>query len=206
MDRVSSSSSTSSAMYRSEEPNLGTLPEEMFRKIVSFVDKADNKTLVSLANASKDCWRMCSVDSLRSYLYAAKSALTHAATEEKSAILLALIEWLPKVSSQLPDETRNQMWLELIAMTDSAELKPKDKVTISSDILEVVKRLHKEELAIFSSSEASLENRDRSSLFQLSMVVQQAIICYSMAMDRLNMKIRMTQIDMMGRMANFQNG
>lgn len=206
MDRVSSSSSTSSAMYRSEEPNLGTLPEEMFRKIVSFVDKADNKTLVSLANASKDCWRMCSVDSLRSYLYAAKSALTHAATEEKSAILLALIEWLPKVSSQLPDETRNQMWLELIAMTDSAELKPKDKVTISSDILGVVKRLHKEELAIFSSSEASLENRDRSSLFQLSMVVQQAIICYSMAMDRLNMKIRMTQIDMMGRMANFQNG
>ena len=86
---------------------LAKFLKKYFKKIVSFVDKADNKTLVSLGSASKDCRRLCGVDSLRSYLYAAKSALAHAATEEKSAIWGALIEWLPKVSSQLPVEMRN---------------------------------------------------------------------------------------------------
>lgn len=208
MDRVSSSASSSAtwSANRFEEPNFGAVPEEVFQKIVSFVDKADNQTLVSLASASTDCWRLCGVASLRSYLYAARSALTHTATEDKSAILVALIGWLPKVSSQLPVETRNQMWLELIVMTDSAEISPKDRVSISSNILEVVKHLHNEELEIFSSSEASLEDHDSASLYQLSKVVQQAVACYLIAMDKLNMQIRMTQIDMMSRMANFLNG
>jgi hypothetical protein len=196
MDRISSSSSVN----RYAEPNFGEIPEEVFQKIVSFVDKADNKTLVSLASASKDCWRLCGVDSLCSYFYTAKAAATHASTAERGAILAVLIEWLPKVSSQLPVETRNKMWLELMAMTDSAELKPEDKITISSDILQEVKRLHIEELAILSVS--SPEQRDWASLYELSKVVQQAVICYSNAMDNLNLQIRWPQIDMMRSVKN----
>jgi hypothetical protein len=198
MDRVSSSSS----VYRFAEPNFGEIPEEVFQKIVSFVDKADNKTLVSLASSSKDCWRLCGVDSLCSYFYAAKAAATHASIEEQGAILAVLIEWLPKVSSQLPVETRNKMLLELIAMTDSAELKLGDKITISSDILQVVKRLHIEELAILSVSECSPNEREWACLYELSKVVQQAVICYSNAIDNLSEQIQSSQLDMMRSLKN----
>ena len=200
MDSVSSSLS----VYRFAEPNFGEISEKVFQKIVSFVDKADNKTLVSLASASKDCWRLCGVDSLRSYFYTAKAAAAHASIAEQGAILAVLIEWLPKVSCQLPVETRNQMWLELIAITDSAELKPEVKITISSDILQEVKRLQIQELSILSVSAFSPEQRDWASLHELSTVVQQAVICYSNAMDKLSLQMRLLQIDMMNSVTNFK--
>ena len=88
-------------------------------------------------------------------------------------------------------------------MTNSAELESKDAVSISSNILELVKRLHNEELKFLSSSEVSLEYRNKSSLYQLSIVVQQAVICYSNAIDSLNLQIRATRTEIMDRVANF---
>jgi hypothetical protein len=182
------SSSSSSSSFSSSVFSLDKLPEEVFLNILSFVDKADNKTLASLASASKDCWRLVGVDGLRSYFYAAHASFSNASTEGKRSLLPVVIEWLNKVSDQMPAETRNQMWENLIDMTNIAELKPEDKFKISNTILESVKPLLEAELAAFTAPDANLEKRDRLPLRQLEVLCQKAAACYANATEMLNQK------------------
>jgi hypothetical protein len=181
--------SPSASWNRSAEPNLEVLPDDAFLKRVSIADKSDNKTLSSLASASKDCWRLVDVDSLRCFFHAAKTAIMHASIEDKNIVLAALVEWLPKVSDQLPNETRNQMWRDLIVITNAAEFKPQEKLIISTNILESVKPLYEKELQIFSAFTMDLEERDRFSLTELSVLVQQAVNGYSTAVELMSTHI-----------------
>lgn len=191
MDSVSSSSSSSvSSSYRPIVPSLDALPDEVFLNIISSIDKADNKTLASLASTSKDCWRLVEVDALCSYFHAAHNAFSYGSIEDKSAILPAMIDWLQKVADQLPADTRNVMWDHLISMTNTADLKPQDKFNNSSKILDSVKSLFQEEMKMLGSDGLNPEKINRMYESGIHSIVQKAAYCFSNAQDEFSEQIR----------------
>lgn len=182
MNSVSSSSisatSSSSASSRPAVPGLAALPDEVFLNIVSFIHKADNETLCSLASASHDCWRLVSVDSLRSFFYAAHSAFLDASVDGKAVILAAVLEWMTKVSGQLPAETVNTIWSRLIDMTNNAELKAEDKFMLSEKILESVKLLMP-------------ENPNEAYAIDIVILLNRASFCFSSAQQAFTLQFQM---------------
>lgn len=191
MDSVSSSSSSTSSSYRPTVPSLDAFPDEVFLNIISFIDKADNKTLASLASTSKDCWRLVGVDALCSYFHAAHNAFSYGSIEDKSAILPVMIDWLQKVADQLPADTINNMWDHLISMTNTAELKPQDKFNNSSKILDSVKSLFQEELKMLGSGQGGLnpEKINRMQESGICSLVQKAAFCFSNAQAEFDEQI-----------------
>lgn len=106
MDRISSSSITA---HRTEQPQLHELPEDAIRAIISTINKADNQTLSALAQTCKDLWHIASVDTLRSFFYAAREAYEVGDTSKKVAVFCVLADWIVAVADQLPEATRWQI-------------------------------------------------------------------------------------------------
>lgn len=147
MNRISSFPSS----YRSVGATLEGLPNDVFINILSFIDKADNETLASLACTSKECWRQVSVAGLRSYFYAAQRAYREGTAEKKCVILPVLIEWLKKVADQMPAESQYFIWDQLVSMTDIEPLSFQVKLKCLKDILNSIQPLLDTELDSKSS-------------------------------------------------------
>ncbi len=109
-------SSLSSSADRTSTLQLLELPEEAIVAIISGIDKADNHTLSHLAQTCRDLWRLASVDALRSFFYAARSAYDLGSTDKKVAVFCVLADWLALVADQLPDETRLQILEQMADM------------------------------------------------------------------------------------------
>ncbi len=101
---------------RTNPPSLLELPEEAIVAIISSIDRADNQTLSHLAQTCRDLWRLSSVDSLRSFFYAAHDAYELGDKDKKVAVFCMLTEWIHLVTDQLPEETQLQILEHLADM------------------------------------------------------------------------------------------
>ncbi len=110
MDRLSSSSAFA---IRTEALQPTEPPEDMIAKIIATIGQVDNQTLASLAQTCKDLWRIASVDTLRSFFFAAREAYEGGDNGRKVAVFCVLTDWIDTVADQLPETTRWEMIGEL---------------------------------------------------------------------------------------------